>query len=168
MALARQDRDQVFTRSAGVEAGFRRFRRFASIVMNNDGAAFVVLCALTRNTLPGALPPALLIAAGILLILLGVSVKVWAAWRLGGPAYYWHNFFASGDPIAPDPPGPYRFMQNPMYTVGYLQTYGLALTLGSAPGLAASAFAQTAILIFHHLVEKPHYERLIGANRDRR
>jgi hypothetical protein len=50
-----------------------------------------------------------------------------------------------------------------MYTIGYLQTYGVALILGSWPGLAASVFAQVSILLFHLLIEKPHFERLYGA-----
>ena len=47
-----------------------------------------------------------------------------------------------------------------MYTIGYLQTYGLALMLRSLPGLIASVFAQVAILAFHVLVENPHFRRL--------
>ena len=36
LALRRQERHQVFTRNGGVEAGFRRFRRIAATLMNND------------------------------------------------------------------------------------------------------------------------------------
>ena len=43
VALRRQDRAQIFTRRDGPEAGFLRFRRAASIVMNNDAVSFVVL-----------------------------------------------------------------------------------------------------------------------------
>ncbi|MGH2668454.1 MAG: methyltransferase, partial [bacterium] len=56
---------------------------------------------------------------------------------------------------------PYRFLKNPMYTVGYLQTYGLALLTGSMPGLVAALFAQAAILLFYLLVEKPHFDKLL-------
>src|SRR5256885_843703 len=38
--------------------------------------------------------------------------------------------------------GPYRFLRNPMYTVGYLQTYGLALLVGSRFGLIMALFDQ--------------------------
>ncbi len=160
VALTQQERHQRFTRGAGVEAGFRRFRRIAAILMNNDGVSFVLLCVVTRQTVHLGLPPKVLLAVGVPLILLGVSTKLWAAARLGYAAYYWHNFFAAGDPVAPNPPGPYRFLKNPMYTVGYLQTYGLALIFGSWPGLIAAVFDQAAILIFHRWVEKPHFDRL--------
>lgn len=163
--LVRQERHQLFTRRDGVEAGFRRFRRIAATLMNNDAVSFVLLCVVTRRTLRLALPPAVLLAAGVALIVVGVSIKLWAAARLGSAAYHWQDFFVSGGPVAPDPPGPYRFLKNPMYTLGYLQAYGLALVCGSLPGLIAAAFDQAAILIFHHLVEKPHFDMLVRTAR---
>jgi protein-S-isoprenylcysteine O-methyltransferase Ste14 len=158
VALSRQDREQIFTRRDGVEAGFRRFRRMAATVMNNDGVSFVLLCFVTRQTIH--LAPAVLLTGGGALILLGVSTKLWAAARLGSAAYYWHNFFAPGELVAPDPPGPYRYFKNPMYTVGNLHMYGAALVLGSLPGLVAAAFDQAAIMTFYRLVEKPHFDAL--------
>ncbi len=158
VALRRQDREQVFTRRDGVEAGFRRFRRLASTVMNNDGVSFGLLCVVTRETIHFA--PALLLPAGFLLVLLGVSTKLWAAARLGSAAYYWHNFFAPGELVAPDPPGPYRYFKNPMYTVGNLHMYGVALVLGSLPGLVAAGFDQAALMLFYRWVEKPHLDAL--------
>lgn len=164
VALTQQDRRQIFTRREGPEGGFRRFRRIASGLMINDGASFVLLSLVTRGTLsPPALAPALAIAVGAVLVLVGAATKLWAAWRLGSAAYYWHNFFAAGDRLRPDPPGPYRFLRNPMYTVGYLHIYGFALVCGSLVGLIAAAFDQAAILIFYHVVEKPHFDRLVNA-----
>src|SRR5437588_10117553 len=49
-----------------------------------------------------------------------------------------------------------------MYTVGYLQTYGVALLVASLPGLVAAVFSQGAIVAFYRLVERPHYQRLYG------
>ena len=160
VALTMQTRRRVFTRHAGTEAGYRRFRRIAATLMNNDGVSFVVLCVVTRNTFHLSFPPVITIGAGALLVVIGVSIKVWAAVRLGPLAYYWYDFFALGSTPAPNPPGPYRFLKNPMYTLGYLQTYGLALAFGSMPALLASIFAQTAILVFHYSVEKPHFDLL--------
>ena len=167
VALTQQERHQVFTRRDGVEAGYRRFRRMAATLMNNDGVSFVLLCVVTRHTVRLPLPPNVTLAVGVLLVLLGISIKVWAAMRLGPGAYYWRNFFAPGGRVAPDPPGPYRFLKNPMYTLGYLQTYGLALAFGSLLGLIAAAFAQSAILAFYYWVEKPHFDLLTPATPQR-
>ena len=78
----------------------------------------------------------------------------------GGRAYYWYNFFAV--PTSPPPPagGPYRVLRNPMYTVGYLPSYGLALATASLPGLVAAAFDHAAILAFFYMVEQPHFAGL--------
>ena len=58
--------------------------------------------------------------------------------------------------------GPYRFLKNPMYTVGYLQTYGCALITGSLAGVVASVCDQVAILLFHWRVESAHFKRMTG------
>lgn len=147
---------------AGPEA-FRRFRRRAAFVMNHDAFAFILLCVVTRNTWALPLPPAVTLVSGAALALIGLGTKLWAARTLGSDAYYWHNFFVSAATAAPAAPvtsGPYRFTSNPMYTIGYLQTYGLALILRSFPGIIAAVFSQTAILAFYLLVERPHFRRL--------
>jgi len=160
IALRRQERDAIYTRRFGAEEGFRRFRRVASIIMNNDAVAFILLCLVMRDTLILAVPRAIVIAVGAVLAIVGVGIKLWAARTLDSNAYYWHNFFAPAAAPGPVSTGPYRFASNPMYTIGYLQTYGLALIVGSLPGLMAAVFAQVAILAFYYIVEKPHFERL--------
>lgn len=160
IVLRRQERDAIYTRRYGAEEGFRRFRRMASFIMNNDAVAFILLCLVTRGTLTLPVPRAVTIAVGAALAIVGVGIKLWAARTLGSAAYYWYNFFAPAAAPGPVSTGPYRFASNPMYTIGYLQTYGLALIMGSLPGLVAAAFAQAAILTFYFVVEKPHFERL--------
>ncbi|MGH7644366.1 MAG: PEMT/PEM2 family methyltransferase [Gemmatimonadales bacterium] len=164
LALRRQERHQAFTTRDGIAAGFARFQRVAATLMHNDGASFVLLCLVTRDTLGLAAPPprAVTVAAGVLLLALGIGVKLWAAATLGAKAYYWHNFFAPAEATAPTTAGPYRFLKNPMYTVGNVHLYGLALVLGSAPALAAALFDHAAVLTFHRLVERPHFDRLTG------
>lgn len=160
VALRRQERDAVFTRVAGPAAGFRRFRRAASVLMNNDAVAFIALCVVTRSSFVPPVPRPIAVAVGFVFIAVGLGVKLWAARTLGNNAYYWHNFFAPAEASGPASAGPYRFAANPMYTIGYLQTYGLALVLASWTGLVWSALAQAAILAMYFTVEKPHFERL--------
>jgi protein-S-isoprenylcysteine O-methyltransferase Ste14 len=156
-ALARADADP---RRGGGHA-FVQFRRRAALLMNHDGLSFVIMCIITRGTLvPVPLAVWRLVGAG--LVLVGVAVKLWAARALGADGYYWRDFFEPGTRAARVAVGPYRYLKNPMYTVGYVQTYGAALLLGSLPGLAAAAFDQAAILALYRAVERPHYERLYG------
>ena len=166
VALTRQKRDRRFTRERGVEAGFRRFRRLAGAVMTNDAVSFVVLCLCSRRTLPPLLPRGAVLAAGLAFILIGVGIKRWAAVSLRPGAYYWRDVFDPRAILDPVPRGPYRYLRNPMYTVGYLHSYGLALLTESLFGLAAAVFDQAAILVFHRLVEQPHVARLTRAERE--
>src|SRR3989449_65703 len=159
LTLKRQDRTAHLTRRHGAEAGFGRFRRVAAFVMANDAVSFGMLCLVSANTLHLGLPRGLVIAVGAVLALVGVATKIWAAATLRD-GYYWRNFFTPADRIVPKAAGPYRWLRNPMYTVGYLPVYGLALAASSAFGLVAALFDQCAILTFYHLVEKPHFERL--------
>jgi protein-S-isoprenylcysteine O-methyltransferase Ste14 len=161
VALKAQERSGYFTRRWGLEEGFRRFRRAAAIVMYNDAVSFVVLCLVSSNTLRIGLPRGPVIVIGTLLVLLGVATKLWAAVTLGSKAYYWHDFFTAAR-ATPNVGGPYRFLKNPMYTVGYVQMYGFALVVASLPGLGAALIDQAAILTFHRWVEQPHFDRWSG------
>jgi protein-S-isoprenylcysteine O-methyltransferase Ste14 len=162
VGLTRQQNDGWWTRRWGIEDGFARFRRGASLVMTIDAVSYVAACLVSWGTLPVFLPRVASIAIGVVLVLLGVGTKLWAAATLGGKAYYWYNFFTAAAPVARASTGPYRYLKNPMYTVGYLQTYGLALISGSLAGLIASVCDQAAILVFHWRVESAHFERNTG------
>jgi protein-S-isoprenylcysteine O-methyltransferase Ste14 len=159
-ALRRQDRRLRASEGGASLHAFRRFRPKAAIVMVVDCVSFIGACAATHGSLRLPVPDAAAVGAGVLLIVVGAGVKLWAALRLGFAACYWHKFFVPALPALPDPPGPYRFMKNPMYTLGYLYTYGVALVFASLPGLAFALFDQAAILVFYHRVEKPHFEWL--------
>src|SRR5688572_21374995 len=161
IVLSRQERTAYFTSRYGVERGFRRFRRVAATLMANDAVSFIVVCLLSRDTLAVELPPGVTVVVGAVLVLVGLLTKAWAAATLGGKAYYWHNFFKPAERSVPNSSGPYRFLKNPMYTVGYLQTYGFALLTGSLPGLVAALFGQAAILLFYLWVEKTHFDKLL-------
>ncbi len=139
------------------------FNRRVLRLQNTDGIAFASLCVATRSTLPWEEYTPLFAGAGVILILVGFGSKAWAVRCLGPSSYTWHDFFVPKEQFEPCRTGPYRFFNDPMYTLGYLQTYGISLVLGSWYGLAASLFAQASILIVNELVEKPHFRRLCSA-----
>ena len=158
--LRREDQGNVYTTRFGRTEAFRRFRRTSSWIMYHDAFAFIVLCLATRNTWDLSISGTASFAIGAGLVIVGLGTKLWAARTLGSNAYYWHNFFDPDSAIGPVSTGPYRFISSPMYTVGYLQMYGLALILRSFPGLIAAGFSQVAILTFYFLIERPHFRRL--------
>lgn len=145
------------------EARHGIFHRRVLRLQNVDGIAFASLCVGTRSTFPWDGWEWAFMAAGAVLIVVGVGTKAWAVRCLGLDSYTWHDFFVPKEKFVPCTTGPYRFLSDPMYTVGYLQTYGIALACGSWYGLAASLFAQASILLVNELVEKPHFKRLCAA-----
>ena len=159
IALARHERLAASSGRYGGEDAFRSFRWAAAFFMYNDALSLVLLCMVTRDTLPLGIPQALLITTGALLVLVGLGTKLWARATVGAGAYYWRDFFfpVNGPAVTS---GPYAFLKNPMYTVGYLQTYGVALVAGSLPGLLAALIDHAGILIFYRMVERPHVERM--------
>ena len=159
LALRREERTGYLAERHGPEGAFRRFRRMAAILMYNDATSFVVLCLASRSTLTVGLPRVPVLIVGAVLVIVGSSIKLWAAATLGAGPYYWRTFFLLDGWKGPSTAGPYRYLRNPMYTVGYLQTYGFALVTRSWPGLAAALIDHIAILLFYRLVEKPHFER---------
>jgi protein-S-isoprenylcysteine O-methyltransferase Ste14 len=145
------------------EVRYAGFHRSVLRLQNIDGIAFVSLSVSTRSTLPwDGWEPGYL-AAGVLLVVVGFSSKAWAVRCLGLGSYTWHDFFVPRERFEPCRSGPYRYFTDPMYTLGYLQTYGFALICDSWYGLAASLFAQATILIVNDQVEKPHFRRLCSA-----
>jgi hypothetical protein len=51
VALRRQEQHQAFTKNLDAESGYRRFRRLAATLMNNDAVSFFIMCVLTRHTI---------------------------------------------------------------------------------------------------------------------
>jgi len=87
------------------------------------------------------------LVAGAAIGVLGEAIRIWAAGHLEKSREVTTS-------------GPYRFIKSPMYTIGYLHTYGLAVMLRSFPGIIAAGFSQAAILAFFFIVERPHFHRL--------
>ncbi len=146
---------------------FERFRRRASLILNNDAVSFLLLVVGTTDTLVTTLPVAVRIIIALVLIILGAGIKLWTLKILGSGGYYWEDFFTPPTRERLQLSGPYRLIRNPMYTVGYAHAYGLALLLGSWPGLLAAVFDQTMILILNAWVEHPHCRRIYGIGKPR-
>jgi protein-S-isoprenylcysteine O-methyltransferase Ste14 len=51
--------------------------------------------------------------------------------------------------------GPYKYFSNPMYGIGQLQVYAIAIYYNSMYGLIFGAINQALVFLFYFLVEKP-------------
>lgn len=96
------------------------------------------------------------------LVALGLGAKVWATVVVGLDAYYYRDLFLERFTGQATSAGPYRYFDNPMYTIGHLHGYAIALLSSSPWGLLGVAVNQALVLTFNHFIEQPHLQR-IGA-----
>ena len=142
------------------EARYAAFHRQVLRFQNIDGCFSVTLAVATRGSWDLGVDAWVTWVGGVALVLIGLGFKGWAARTLGTDSYTWHDFFAPKPNFVPVTSGPYRFLKDPMYTVGYLQIYGMALALCTWQGMAAAVYSQITILLMNQLVEKPHFKGL--------
>lgn len=99
---------------------------------------------------------------GWLMIGLGSVVNTWAFLSIGRPAYYYLDMYY-GRFLQPfTHSGLYRLLKNPMYSVGQLPAYGLALFYGSGWGLLFSAANQVCCYVFYYVAERPHIRAVLS------
>jgi protein-S-isoprenylcysteine O-methyltransferase Ste14 len=139
----------------GEERAFRVYETLVGLMFLNQGLGVGCMAALHASEWERTVPAPLVVAAGAVLFLTGLVVKLWATLTVGVDAYYFRDMFL-GRPLAPAcDAGPYRFLRNPMYSLGQLQGYGYALLWGSLPGLLAAAAGQLLIYGFYAAAERP-------------
>jgi protein-S-isoprenylcysteine O-methyltransferase Ste14 len=139
----------------GEERAFRAYETLAGLMFLNQGLGVGCMAALHVPGLEQAVPGPLFLAAGVALFVVGLLVKLWATLTVGVDVYFFRDMFL-GRPLAPAcDGGPYRFMRNPMYSVGQLQGYGYALLFGSLPGVLAAATGHVLIYAFYLAAERP-------------
>jgi protein-S-isoprenylcysteine O-methyltransferase Ste14 len=140
---------------AGEEGAFRAYETLAGLMFLNQGLGVGCMAALHVPLVEDVVPAPAFLAAGAALFAVGLVFKLWATLTVGVDVYFFRDMFL-GRPLAPAcDDGPYRFMRNPMYSVGQLQGYGYALLFGSLPGVAAAAAGHLLIYAFYLVAERP-------------
>jgi len=106
----------------------------------------------------------LLFAISTIMFTLGFFVKIWAAKAVSIDIYYWKDMFLGGKIFDFVKTGPYKYFNNPMYGIGQLQGYAIAIWYGSKYGLLAVLLNQVLIFSFYYMVEKKFIERAYRCN----
>jgi len=139
----------------GEERAFQAYETLAGLMFLNQGLGVGCMAALHAPRWEQAVPAPLVLAAGVALFVVGLAVKLWATLTVGVDVYFFRDMFL-GRPLAPTcDGGPYRFLRNPMYSMGQLQGYGYALLYGSLPGFVAAAAGHLLIYAFYVMAERP-------------
>ena len=163
---------------SGVVASVRRWRARVShvrldrgtlpLVILFAGAGFLAaaLCAVHVGsaTIGSGLVRWLVFDIGIVLIVAGAALRLWAIVTLGR----WFTYdvrVAEGQPVVTT--GPYRWVRHPSYTGVLLLLFGVGLTLGNWLSLLFIATLPTVGLILRIRVEEAALHTTLGPSYDR-
>ncbi len=150
-----------FTQSVGEARAVEGFDFVLGLLFLQQGLCQGLLMAAFPGQLPELGIAGLWIALGVVLGIVGFGTKLWATWLTGLNTYYCRDMFL-GRAGATDGfvvRGPYRRLRNPMYGVGNLHGYGVALCYRSVAGLVCVAVFQMLIYVFYVVREKPFIVR---------
>jgi hypothetical protein len=147
----------------GEERALRVYNAVLGIAFLNQACALGAVAACWRGTMGIPAGAALAVdAAAIVLIAAALTCKFWATFETSLDTYYYNDMFA-GRALDPNgkkvTTGPYRWFANPMYGVGNLQAYGIAVLAGSWQALAVAALYQVSIYAFYYVFERPFVAR---------
>jgi protein-S-isoprenylcysteine O-methyltransferase Ste14 len=143
----------------GRERVLKYFNPAMGIVFQHQGLAQAAIIDCWIGTMGVA--PSWLLPSGLVLILLGTGVKLWATHATSLDVYYYIDMLTDepgheGELVQS---GPFRWFRNPMYGVGNLQGYGSALLVASWPGLLVAAVFQASVYVFYFAIERPYLRR---------
>ena len=141
------------------------FEMWLGIAFTHQALAQGILVSASSTRLALDVPMGLTATVGILAVVVSLIVKIWSTHLVGLDAYYYVDMFLQRKQAmhptrqALVARGPYRWLNNPMYGVGNLCAYGMALIKHSWLGLIASAAAQICIYTFYFRHERPFVRR---------
>jgi len=156
--------NHVAIRRLGAETAFRRYEVLVGTMFVSQGLGVTAMCALIDAPIV-LIPHAVALPLGAVMLAIGFGIKTWAIHLVGLDTYYFKDLFVGEFQGSLVTSGPYRWLANPMYGVGQLHAYGLALMSNSMSGLLAAAFCQLSIYGFYFAVERPFLARMSSADR---
>lgn len=100
----------------------------------------------------------------LIIFISGFTIKIFAAKAVTIEIYYLKDMFLGKKISEFVVSGPYKYFSNPMYGIGQLQAYAIAIWYGSIYGLIAAFLNQILIFSFYYLVEKKFIKRVYQKN----
>jgi protein-S-isoprenylcysteine O-methyltransferase Ste14 len=138
----------------GVAQGFMTYATALDLLVFVQRLSFVALVCTTARA-PGGFFGGVLVALGLLTAPMGAVATIWATRVVGLDAYHYRDLFTGSLNASVVKRGPYMLCRDPMYVLGPLAGYGLALFALSPLALFAAGLNQALLLVFNETVEQP-------------
>lgn len=150
-----------FIKMAGNEhEGYLVFEAILGLIFFHNASSIGYITSSTPGNLLGFLPKSFIFAISAILQIFGFSMKIWAAKAVSIDIYYWKDMFLGKKITDFAETGPYKYFNNPMYGVGQLTGYALAIYYGSRYGLTAVILNQILLFSFFYAVETKFIKRV--------
>jgi len=141
----------------GEENAWKLFQIILGIMFFNIGSG--ISTAALYNQEVFLLPTLLMWTLVIPIFIVGFGIKFWATWIVGIDTYYYKDLFFEKSHGEWKESGPYKWVSNPMYGIGYLHSYCLGIMFGSIYGLIFAFICHVSIFIFYYLAESPFIKK---------
>ncbi len=142
------------------ENGYLAFEAILGFLFLNNLISIAYITSSTVGNIFDFIPKEFLLVIVIAMSGIGLAVKVFSARVASIDIYYWKDMFLGRKIRDFIVAGPYKCLNNPMYGVGQLQAYAIAIWYGSLIGLFVALLNQCLIFSFFFLEEKKFIERV--------
>ena len=150
----------------GEQRAYLKYEAFLAFAFFHNG---VVLSFISYTSADSSfyenIPVNVTMIIAAVLFIIGLSVKIWSAYVVGVPIYYWKDLFLGRRICDFVVSGPYKYLANPMYGIGQVQGYAIAIYYHSIYGIIFGAVNQGLVFLFYFLVEKPFIYRTYLQNK---
>jgi protein-S-isoprenylcysteine O-methyltransferase Ste14 len=140
--------------------GYLAYEAILGLLFFHNGVSIGYIASSTPGSLFQFIPGDFLFIAVAIMFIAGFIIKIWAAKVVEIEIYYWKDMFLGRKIANFVVTGPYKYFNNPMYGIGQLQAYSIAIWYGSKYGLMAAFLNQLLIFLFFYLVEKKFIKRI--------
>jgi protein-S-isoprenylcysteine O-methyltransferase Ste14 len=147
-------------RWSGENNGYQAYETVLGFLFFHNGVSIGFIASSTPDTLFNTADKSLIFLMIPVLIVIGFTIKIWAASVVTIDIYYWKDMFLGRKICEFVVTGPYKYFSNPMYGIGQLPAYASAIWYGSKYGLLAAFLNQFLIFTFYFLVEKKFINRV--------
>lgn len=142
----------------GAERGHAVYALSLDALLFIERVWFVALALATAREPSGFIGHGLQVL-GVPMVAIGVGVTIWAARAVGHDAYHYRDLFFGSRTVSLEDGGPYALCASPMYALGPLAAYGIAMLSLSPVALLAAGVNQGLLFVFNKTIEQPRLRR---------